>query len=75
MKINEKDFILAISVAETIIKAQKDYINELEQKVDDLQKALSNTKSEHLKRDYTKYLKRLRSRLSDGYETQKRHLK
>lgn len=39
MKIKE-DFIFAISVAETIIKAQKDYIKELEQKVDDLQKAL-----------------------------------
>lgn len=40
MKIKEEDFILAISMAETIIKAQKDYIKELEQKVDDLQKAL-----------------------------------
>ena len=40
MRIKEEDFILAISVAETIIKGQKDYIKELEQKVDDLQKAL-----------------------------------
>ena len=40
MKIKEEDFILAISMAETIIKGQKDYIKELEQKVDDLQKAL-----------------------------------
>ena len=40
MKISEEDLILAITVAETIIKGQKDYIKELEQKVDDLQKAL-----------------------------------
>ena len=40
MKIKEEDLILAISLAETIIKGQKDYIKELEQKVDDLQKAL-----------------------------------
>ena len=40
MKITEADLILAISVAETIIKGQKDYIKELEQKVEDLQKAL-----------------------------------
>ena len=40
VKLTEKDFIAAISVAETIIKGQKDYIKELEQKVDDLQKAL-----------------------------------
>ena len=40
MKINEEDLILTMSFAETIIKAQKDYIVELEQKVEDLQKAL-----------------------------------
>lgn len=40
MKIKEEDLILMITVAETIIKVQKDYIKELEQKVDDLQKAL-----------------------------------
>ena len=40
MKITEQDLITAISVAETIIKGQKDYIKELEQKVDNLQKAL-----------------------------------
>lgn len=40
MKITEADLILAISLAETIIKGQKDYIKELEQKVEDLQKAL-----------------------------------
>ena len=40
VKITEKDFIAAISTADTIIKAQKDYIKELEQKVEDLQKAL-----------------------------------
>jgi len=40
MKIKEEDLIFAISTAETIIKGQKDYIKELEQKVDDLQKAL-----------------------------------
>ena len=40
MKIKEEDFILAISFAETIISTQKEYIKELEQKVDDLQKAL-----------------------------------
>lgn len=40
MKIKEEDLILTISVAETIIKAQKDYIKELEQKVEDLQNAL-----------------------------------
>ena len=40
MKITEEDLILAISVAETIISTQKEYIKELEQKVEDLQKAL-----------------------------------
>lgn len=40
MKITEEDLILTISFAETIIKRQKGYIKELEQKVDDLQKAL-----------------------------------
>lgn len=40
VKITEEDFIAAISTADTIIKAQKDYIKELEQKVEDLQKAL-----------------------------------
>ena len=40
VKLTEEDFIAAISVAETIIKAQKGYIKELEQKVEDLQKAL-----------------------------------
>ena len=40
MKIKEEDLILTMSFAETIIKAQKDYIKELEQKVEDLQKAL-----------------------------------
>ena len=40
VKITEEDFISTISMAETIIKRQKDYINELEQKVEDLQKAL-----------------------------------
>ena len=40
MKIKEEDLILAISLAETIIKGQKDYIKELEQKIEDLQKAL-----------------------------------
>ena len=40
VKITEEDFILAISFAETIISTQKEYIKELEQKVDDLQKAL-----------------------------------
>ena len=40
MKISEEDLMLTISIAETIIKGQKDYIMELEQKVEDLQKAL-----------------------------------
>ena len=40
VKITEEDFISTISMAETIIKRQKDYINELEQKVEDLQNAL-----------------------------------
>jgi hypothetical protein len=40
MKIKEEDFICAISLADTIIKEQKNYIKELEQKVEDLQKAL-----------------------------------
>ena len=40
MKITEEDLMLTISFAETIIKGQKDYIKELEQKVEDLQKAL-----------------------------------
>ena len=40
MKIKEEDFICAITLAETIINGQKDYIKELEQKVDNLQKAL-----------------------------------
>ena len=40
MKINEEDLMCAITLAETIIKGQKEYIKELEQKVEDLQKAL-----------------------------------
>ena len=40
MKITEKDLIAVATFADTIIKEQKDYIRELEQKVDDLQKAL-----------------------------------
>jgi hypothetical protein len=40
MKIKEEDLMLTISFAETIIKGQKEYIKELEQKVDDLQNAL-----------------------------------
>ena len=40
MKINEEDIMLTISLAEAIIKGQKNYIKELEQKVEDLQKAL-----------------------------------
>ena len=40
VKITEEDFIAAISTADAIIKGQKDYIKELEQKVEDLQKAL-----------------------------------
>ncbi len=40
MKISEEDLILAITVAETIIKGQKDYIKELEKQVEFLQKAL-----------------------------------
>ena len=40
MKIKEKDLILVMSVADAIIKEQKNYTKELEQKVDDLQKAL-----------------------------------
>ena len=40
MKVTEKDLIDVAKFADTIIKAQKDYIAELEQQVDDLQKAL-----------------------------------
>lgn len=43
-------------------------IPEIKKEIERVQKALSNTKSEHLKRDYTKYLKRLQRRLSDGRE-------
>ena len=39
---------------------------ELKNEIARVQVALANTKSEYLKRDYTKYLKRLQRRLSDG---------
>ena len=40
MKIKEEELLFLMSTADAIIKGQKDYIKELEQKVDDLQKAL-----------------------------------
>ena len=40
MKIKEEELMFMMSTADTIIKGQKDYIKELEQKVEDLQKAL-----------------------------------
>lgn len=40
MKIKEEDVILVMSAADAIIKEQKNYIKELEQQVEDLQKAL-----------------------------------
>lgn len=40
MKISETDFIIAVSAADAIIKEQKNRIRELEQQVEDLQKAL-----------------------------------
>lgn len=40
MKITEKDLIAVAKFADVIIEEQKTYIAELEQKVDDLQKAL-----------------------------------
>lgn len=40
MKVKEEDLKLVMSVAETIIKEQKNYIKELEQQVEFLQKAL-----------------------------------
>ena len=40
MKIREEDFLAAVSIADTIIAEQKTYIRELENQVDDLQKAL-----------------------------------
>ena len=40
MKITEKDIIAIATFADKIIEAQKNYIVELEQKVEDLQKAL-----------------------------------
>ena len=39
---------------------------EIKKEIARVQVALANTKSEHLKRDYMKYLKRLQRRLSDG---------
>ena len=41
-------------------------IPEIKKEIARVQAALANTQSEHLKRDYTKYLKRLQRRLSDG---------
>ena len=40
MKIKEEELMFLMSTADAIIKGQKDYIKELEQKVEDLQKAL-----------------------------------
>lgn len=40
MKITKKDLMAVATFADAIIKEQKDYIRELEQQVDDLQKAL-----------------------------------
>ena len=40
MKIREEDFWAAVSIADAIIAEQKNRISELEQQVDDLQKAL-----------------------------------
>lgn len=40
MKATEKDLIAVASFADKIIEVQKIYIEELEQKVEDLQKAL-----------------------------------
>ena len=40
MKITENDVMIVMSAADAIIKEQKNYIRELENQVDDLQKAL-----------------------------------
>lgn len=40
MKVKEEDLKLVMDVAEAIIKEQKNYIKELEEHIDDLQKAL-----------------------------------
>lgn len=40
MKIREEDFWAAVSIADGIIAEQKNYIKELEQRNEDLQKAL-----------------------------------
>ena len=40
MKIKEEDFWAAVSIADAIIEEQKNYIKELEQRNEDLQKAL-----------------------------------
>lgn len=40
VKIKEEDFLAAVSIADIIIAEQKKYIKELEQKNEDLQKAL-----------------------------------
>ena len=39
---------------------------QIKQEIDRVEKALSKTKSEHLKRDYTKYLKRLKRQYKRG---------
>lgn len=41
MKVKEEDLKLVLDVAEAIIKEQKNYIKELEEHIDDLQKALN----------------------------------
>lgn len=40
MKVKEENLKLVLDVAEAIIKEQKNYIKELEEHIDDLQKAL-----------------------------------
>ena len=40
MKISEEEMLFVASAVDAIIKAQKDYIKELESQVEDLQKAL-----------------------------------
>ena len=40
MKIREEDVMLVLSTADAIIKEQRDYIKELEEQIEDLQKAL-----------------------------------